>query len=489
METMEADGCLFLALPDACLLAVLQCCAANDQRSVLSAARAHSRLHQAAALALRSITVVGTRQEQADSVLLYLRMHRQHVERVSIRYQRSEFCPPSISLCLHLEAAPQQSKQDLFASNGFQSVLRPTLTQLQLESCILPGGADALAAVLSQLPSLEHLSLRSLYSEDSYFKFPSAVVQQLQQLTFLELDGMWFLRPDDGSPILQPLQALTRLVDVRIKVENAAPGYISIMASMLSSAHRLTRLDLAEYMTVEAAVLAGKTRLQHLQIVKCTVVDAAGNDAVAQLLSHLQQLQQLTHLNLSGTLWDGVEEDNPPASGYAALTASSKLQHLDISECALPAGAWQHVFPAGRQLPQLRDLNITELERAAGGEISAPEGRRLVSCCPGLQCLLMQAVQDSAELLVALRGLSGLRTLHWGDVHAGMDADIAQEGLQLVCQLTGLRKLEINLPCEFDHGLVLQVAQLKQLTALTCRATEKFWLSTAVSNLKRLQPG
>ena len=42
---------LLLALPEPCLLAVLQYCASDDLCSVFSAARAHSKLHQA----LRSI--------------------------------------------------------------------------------------------------------------------------------------------------------------------------------------------------------------------------------------------------------------------------------------------------------------------------------------------------------------------------------------------------------------------------------------------------
>jgi hypothetical protein len=69
---VEAAPSWLLALPDPCLLAVLQCCAADDRRSLFSAARAHSRLHQAAVLALSSITAVVSHQQQADSVLVYV---------------------------------------------------------------------------------------------------------------------------------------------------------------------------------------------------------------------------------------------------------------------------------------------------------------------------------------------------------------------------------------------------------------------------------
>jgi hypothetical protein len=252
--------------------------------------------------------------------------------------------------------------------------------------------------------------------------------------------------------------------------------YLSFNANMLSGAQHLTRLELVRYLNIEPAVLAGKTRLQHLQILNCNVADAAGFAAdPAQLLSHLQPLQQLTHLDISGTLLDGIRDDCAPAVAYAALTARSRLQHLNISNCKLPAAAWQHVFCAGRQLPQLRVLIVRQLEQAPGAWGTAPEGSRLVSCCPGLQSLVVPAVQHSVQLLVALQGLSGLHTLHWGDWVS------AREGLEAVCQLTGLRQLSVSLPYDFEDWRVLQLTQLKQLTALTCQAQERSWDATAVS--------
>jgi hypothetical protein len=80
----DAAPSLLLSLPDPCLLAVLQCCAADNQRSLLSAARVHSRLHQAAALALRSINIIATQQQQADSVMQYLQKHGEHVNGLEI---------------------------------------------------------------------------------------------------------------------------------------------------------------------------------------------------------------------------------------------------------------------------------------------------------------------------------------------------------------------------------------------------------------------
>jgi hypothetical protein len=98
-----------------------------------------------------------------------------------------------------------------------------------------------------------------------------------------------------------------------------------------------------------------------------------------------------------------VEGANPPSAAYSALTASSQLQHLSISECTLPTGVWQHVFPAGRHLPHLQSLNISYVKQATDyGYAAAPEGSRLVSCCPGLQSLDMGLLQYNAEGLLQL---------------------------------------------------------------------------------------
>jgi hypothetical protein len=53
---------------------------------VCSAARAHSRLHQAAAIALNSITLEIEDQQQVDSLVdVYLCAHGQHVDSISLQ--------------------------------------------------------------------------------------------------------------------------------------------------------------------------------------------------------------------------------------------------------------------------------------------------------------------------------------------------------------------------------------------------------------------
>jgi hypothetical protein len=97
---------LLLQLPDTCLLAVLQCLA-DDPASLCSAARAHSRLHQAAVLELNSIRKSINTEQQLDSSLLpYLAKHGQHVNHIYL-YVPFLSSRPTVSL----RQLPQPGRQ------------------------------------------------------------------------------------------------------------------------------------------------------------------------------------------------------------------------------------------------------------------------------------------------------------------------------------------------------------------------------------------
>jgi hypothetical protein len=152
-----------LALPDPCLLAVLQCCAADDQGSLFSAARAHSRLHQAAEAALHSISTAVPEQQQADSVLLYLDRHGSHVNSLKLwGPQKEKLTLYQLHTSLQLRSLDvAQFHLQLLPGSGFQGVLglaaaagTPPLKQLRLNACRLLDGVEGLQAALLQLPAL-----------------------------------------------------------------------------------------------------------------------------------------------------------------------------------------------------------------------------------------------------------------------------------------------------------------------------------------------
>ena len=488
MASQVSSESSLLALPDTCLLAVLQCCAAEDHRSLFAAARAHSRLHQAAVLALRSITAVITKQQQVDGVLLYLGTHSEHVDSMTVahagdgivpeaeEYRTEKFTlrqlPPNQLTKLQLKMMDLQ----LQPGRGCEGVLGAAaklaaLKQLRIKHCSLVHDfhaprKEALAAALPLLPAgLEHLKIRC-WVPGGCWVLHTGVLQRLQQLTYLELVEIEVVAPDEATPVLQPVQALTRLVDLRLGHLDTGDTMVwryKATKELLKDMYLLTRLDF-EDMEAEPDVLTGKTRLQHLSLYTCWLREGAPG----QKLSQLQDLQQLTHLELQSSLSD----INAPAAACAALTASSKLQHLGFSGCSLPEGAWQYILPAGRQLPHLQSLDFlgvklpsSEPHPQGPGRLAAPASTHLVSCCLALKELAMS--DCSAELLSPLTGLTGLRV---DGSHS------TAEDVQAVCLLTGLQKLHLmflypkcqgRAPTGGPHeGMLLRLTQLRQLTEL-----------------------
>jgi hypothetical protein len=104
------------------------------------------------------------------------------------------------------------------------------------------------------------------------------------------------------------------------------------------------------------AVLADISQLQHLTI--SGYQPAPDGPAVPELFQSLQQLTQLTYLEL-GLCTSGFERwrTNVPAADCAALTSSSQLQHLVISGGSLSPGAWQQMFSPGKHLPHMQQLD------------------------------------------------------------------------------------------------------------------------------------
>jgi hypothetical protein len=228
----------------------------------------------------------------------------------------------------------------------------------------------------------------------------------MEHLTSLEVfEDTWNHWPPSNAHKPLHLQLLPQLAVLRLS-HLTDP----VDSSTLSGLSRLTDLSLGCGMALVPSALAYLTQLSCLYLCsRCRLGFAPG---VSELLSILPELQQLRLLNVASSLCF----EGPPAAAFSALVASSELRSLDISGCTLPEHVWQHVFPTGRQLPRLMMLNISEVKHPSSDyrNATAPEGSRLVSCCPGLQSLEMRRLQHSAEQLAPLKGLSRLRRLQLG---------------------------------------------------------------------------
>jgi hypothetical protein len=278
-----------LQLPDPCLLAVLQCLA-GDPAGLFSAARAHSKLHQAAVTVLRDISIEHKTQQQLDESLLpYLGKHGQHVSSIKVHGMWHSTVLRQLTPNLKVTSLDFYGfNLQLGPGNGLQGVLGcvgASLKQLLLLSCTLLDGEQGLAAALSLLPGLEHLNVSSRYSMGVQHRFPAAVLQHLQQLTYLEL-SCGLLQHSSSDP--QPLKALTRLADLRLR-----KAQDPVTAGFLSGLGLLTHLHISGS-AVEPGALAGKTRLQELGFTGI----AGGAADVAELMCQLQHMQQLSYVHL-----------------------------------------------------------------------------------------------------------------------------------------------------------------------------------------------
>jgi hypothetical protein len=146
---------------------------------------------------------------------------------------------------------------------------------------------------------LQHLNINCIGVPDDQrlALFPtSALLPLQQQLTYMELRGVALEGPywdDPTDCILEPLEALTGLVELRIDCSPVYGKSVLAYSSMLSGMRSLTCLRLVSA-DVDPEVLASQTQLQHLDLSFCSLCPSDGAGAAA-LLSHLQQLLKLTH--------------------------------------------------------------------------------------------------------------------------------------------------------------------------------------------------
>jgi hypothetical protein len=199
------------------------------------------------------------------------------------------------------------------------------------------------------------------------------------------------------------LQQLTSLeLDIRAVDETMCPFFASLTA--------LRSLQLPELEELHPIVLTVLTQLHEFSLGGLGP-DLEDSDAF-ELLSLLPGLQQLRVLKFSSLKL--FEESLVPAAAFSALTASSNLQQLVLDCADLVDGAWAHVFPSNRQLPQLTELCI-EAHSEIGEEtswytpFSKDELLGFAKCCPGMRgCTLHGVSLTLAPHLTALQQLAAL---------------------------------------------------------------------------------
>jgi hypothetical protein len=120
-------------------------------------------------------------------------------------------------------------------------------------------------------------------------------------------------------------------------------------------------------------------------------------------MAWLAQQQQLTSLTLCGGFLyrpaiDGPDLDDAEEAvfteSFAAITASTALQVLDLGAALLPADALTAICLPGRVMAQLTSLHIPMQFKSllehwrypdAGSVLIGATLRKLVHCCPALE--------------------------------------------------------------------------------------------------------
>jgi hypothetical protein len=414
------------------------------------------KLAAAAAAATKELQLSNINQQQADALALWLAKHSSKVlSSVDIRgsTDRDPAQLHGVRLDLPVDKLVQLKTMKLSSLNlqqystvsgriiDFRAIRQlGMLSGLQhLELSRLPAptptGHDTLltaaamaysAALSTALGQLTQLTALTLSTDCSWWlpgtaMAPGSSLSQLQRLTLEGVGTTWQPMQQEALP--------SSLVSLSIRAAHiyGSSGWEGVTWKLPV----LKRLYLDETFAHEN-VLLGMPLLDSLEW-HASLDDQRLVSIVLHVLSWAQ-LQHLTKLCLPGI------KDETAAPEYAALTASSQLEHLQLFDCIIPPAAAQFMFPAGRCLPHLRTVDISGMFAGPGMcalTLGAGDAGRLAACCPGLQSLSrLELAAVSAAKLHPLLQLSALTKLVVEG--AACDDEVAE---QVLAKLTGEQAL------------------------------------------------
>jgi len=439
-----------------------------------------------AAAAAVTTRIVLDKCADTDSLQRYLQHNGQHLQVLHVR------CAPGIFAQL-----PTPNLQELLLDRCFlhvgqdSSLLRDLPAAAQLTALVLShvgvfgaASSPSILAALTACTALRYLQVQHLFEPwehgiEQPLTAPATLLQQqhLPHLSYLSLGG----ELQSAQDVLQGgLSTLTTLQDLELQgwcwVTEAALEALQHLQHLTSlrlldtdhnvwcgDAPRFTQLTALQQLVLgyeegpggafgclNPAILSGLPQLHCMELYNIGFHHPASAPAllfeadddmlpdlelVQQLLSILAGMQQLTQLSLQRV--DSLA-GAPVLQAYSALTASSALQHLDLSPACLGAGQgpqlWPLIFPPERQLQQLTALTLSH----ATPRLTSNDLDRVVQCCPALKNLdlveSLAAIQQQGEPQVDLAALTRLRSLTLLAL-SGVTDDQASVGT--LVQLTG----------------------------------------------------
>jgi len=361
--------------------------------------------------------------------------------------------------------------RDIAAATKLTSVsLSNVLTTLQQ--------ADVVAA-LTALPNLQQLTWRHVHCGDQQRLSDSSLLQQMTQLTLLDLQGV-------AAGALQHLSSLAKLQHLSIdRAEGwpaaGCPGLQELKAitslqlssrDLLDLPSSVSQLTALRQLDVLAATPTALNRLQLLTGLTGLSVDFLRcHESVPLQLTGLQRLELRTlqgypypmSLVASCTQLHSPKLQGFNFAGPSSLVASSMLQHLELRRCCVTAAdaierhiSWQQAFPAPVQFPHLTSLQLWRKLWCEEPALQQADIDGVVESSPGLNEFGLDRLRSSC--VPALAQLPGLTSLC---LHS-----VSDEECSAFAQLTGLRKLTVHRPGGLSAVGLRQLAALNQLTSL-----------------------
>lgn len=378
-----------------------------------------------------------------------------------------------------------------------------TLTKLVLTECRVGASTQSLEEAVGALSRLQHLGLHHLKHHHSVATLGlhdtvTTIAHSSLQLYSTALRGLTHLQLDcvpelEGEPATtHPITCFTRLQELVLgrNMGHHSDGKLlalsrdgtghgcwlphgSIRPSHalpdgLASLTSLRRLSIDYAGSLDVSLLTGLTLLRRLDVMH---TPAGSTAALSGLLAWLPRLKHLRHLGMDCRL--GPLATPAPAAAYAALTANSCLEVLDLSSCTLPMGAWQQLFPddgqqgheEARRLPHLHtailapsaswdDFRAGELQLQLGfpQSLNAADLKRIVRSCPRLRLLCVRT-SGSLKPLLSLRHLRSLSVV-----------GIYNKTVTRLAQLHGLEFLHVDGYVDLSCCRVLStLTQLREL--------------------------
>jgi hypothetical protein len=272
-------------------------------------------------------------------------------------------------------------------------------------------------------------------------------LQRLPDLSALDLYNYW-LTTAEVTPIsnLQHLQRLT----LRVKHNTIAAAVAAVVPAGLTALDvrplvscvdsvplPLARLHdlqvlISRHCLIQPISLSSLTKLHTLYLSYPSYDGPSTDQGARELLSALQYLKQLQHLEMFDCKMDTDQLEPRPGSAaeahapsqqqghgyecFSALTASSQLTALHITESGMPVpqAALEHMFTPGHVLPHLKVLFLSGSRPCVG----AAQIVSIAASCPVLQQLTLLGVThprsfDNSCLMQLPPGMARVEGLGW----------------------------------------------------------------------------